>query len=113
MDKVAASTKESVAAYETAAKSTDKEIKSFAEQMLPLEQEKLQLVEKMTGAGQSANHLLRTGPSSQPAPAAAPKAEGDGGGGSGGASNPPAIIPSKPKAGATPTVVKQATIPGN
>jgi len=112
MDKVIAATQQSVAAYEAAAKSADKDIKTFSEQMLPVAREKLQLVERLTGAGKAGNKLLRTGEPPKVAPAtgssAAPGAEKPPG------ATPPAIIPSKSKsrpATATPAV-KQATIPG-
>ncbi len=111
MDKVIAATQESVTAYEAAAKSTDKEIKNFSEQMLPVAREKLQLVERMTGAGKAANQFLRGGAPPKPAPVSTPK--------SGAVSTPmpepvatpPASIPSKPKAAAAP-VIKQAPVPG-
>ncbi len=67
MDKVVAASQQSISAYEAAAQSTDADIKSFAGQMLPLAQEKLRLVEKMTGAGKAAAKLFRTG---APEPAA-------------------------------------------
>ena len=61
MDKVAAASQQAVIAYEAAAQSTDLDIRTFAGQMLPLAQEKLRLVEKMTGAGKAAGQLFRTG----------------------------------------------------
>ena len=67
MDKVAAASQQAVSAYEAAAQSTDLDIKTFAEQMLPLAQEKLRLVEKMTGAGKAAGQLFRTGAPPKPA----------------------------------------------
>jgi len=70
MDKVAAASQQAVSAYEAAAQSTDTEIKIFAEQMLPLAQEKLRLVEKMTGAGKAAGQLFRTGAPPKPATSA-------------------------------------------
>lgn len=66
MDKVAAASQQAVSAYEAAAQSTDTDIKLFAEQMLPLAQEKLRLVEKMTGAGKAAGQLFRTGAPPKP-----------------------------------------------
>ncbi len=104
MDKVVAASEQSFHAYEGAAQSTDKEIKSFAEQMLPLAREKVQLVEKMTGAGKGASQLFRTGAPSKPVPAGTPKVESG--------TTPSAIIPSKPKPVATPAV-KQATVPSS
>ncbi len=80
MDKLIAAGQQSVSAYESAAKSTDGDIKGFAEQMLPMAQEKLRLSEKMTGAGKAAGQLFRTG--APPKPAAA-------------TGTPPAILPSK------------------
>lgn len=74
MDKLIAAGQQSVSAYESAAKSTDGDIKGFAEQMLPLAQEKLRLTEKMTGAGKAAGQLFRTGAPPKPAPAATPPA---------------------------------------
>jgi predicted outer membrane protein len=110
MDKVIAATQESVAAYEAAAKSDDKDIKNFSGQMLPVAREKLELVERLTGAGKAATKLLRTGEPPKVAPAAgsspAPGAEKAPG------ATPPAITPSKPKRAAATPVVKQATIPG-
>jgi len=111
MDKVIAATQESVAAYEAAAKSADKDIKTFSEQMLPVAREKLELVQRLTGAGKEASKLLRQGEppkvtpavGASPAPGAA-KTPG---------ATPPAIVPSKRKVPAAPTpVIKQATIPG-
>ena len=110
MDKVIAATQESVAAYEAAAKSADKDIKTFSEQMLPVAREKLELVERLTGAGKAASKLLRTGEPPKVAPAVgsspAPGAEKVPG------ATPPGIIPSKRKGAAATPVVKQATIPG-
>ena len=71
MDKIIATSKESVAAYEVAVESKDADIKSFSEQMLPISKEKLRLAEKMTGAGaKAAKALFRTGakPAGTPAP---------------------------------------------
>ena len=74
MDKIIATSKEAVTAYEGAVESKDADIKSFSEQMLPISKEKLRLAEKMTGAGaKAAKALFRTGakPAGTP-PAAAP-----------------------------------------
>jgi predicted outer membrane protein len=116
MDYLIAVAQQSVSAYEEAVQSTDKDIKSFSEQMLPLAQDKLRYAEKMTGAGKGASQLFRTGapPKAQlqskaiapskvkssatlpgstatPAPAAVAPA------------TPPAIIPSKVRSSATPS----------
>ena len=62
MDKIIATSKEAVTAYEGAVESKDADIKSFSEQMLPISKEKLRLAEKMTGAGaKAAKALFRTG----------------------------------------------------
>ncbi len=71
MDKVISANQQAVEAYQTAAQSTDADIKDFAAQMLPLAKEKLRLVEKMTGAGKAAAGLFRTG--ATPKPVATPK----------------------------------------
>ncbi len=111
MDKVIAATQESVAAYEAAAKSADKDIKTFSEQMLPVAREKLELVERMTGAGKAASKLLRTGEPPKVAPATGSSAAPNAGKAPG--ATPAAITPSKPKGAAVATpVIKQATIPG-
>lgn len=102
MDKVIATAQKSVAGYEEASHSADADIKNFAEQMLPLAQEKLRFAEKMTGAGKGAAQLFRKTVPATPAPAApAPLASGptpkpDG------KPMPPPIILSKPKPVATP-----------
>jgi putative membrane protein len=84
MDKVIAAVQQSVSAYEEAVQSTDQDIKSFAEQMLPLAKAKLQFTEKMTGAGQAATQFFRTGAPPKP------KVKGEG------------IIPAKPKPAPAP-----------
>ena len=73
MDKIIATSKEAVTAYEGAIESKDADIKSFSEQMLPISKEKLRLAEKMTGAGaKAAKALFRTGAKPAGAPAATP-----------------------------------------
>ncbi len=73
MDKIIATSKESVAAYEIAVGSKDGDIRGFSEQMLPISKEKLRLAEKMTGAGaKAAKALFRTGAKPAGAPAATP-----------------------------------------
>jgi putative membrane protein len=89
MDKVIAASQQSVGAYETAAQSTDPQIKEFAEKILPLAKERLLLVQRMTGAGKSGNQLLRTG--------STPK--------------PEAVTPSKPDSAATPKPGPALNIP--
>jgi putative membrane protein len=74
MDKVIAASQQSVSAYEAAVQSTDPDIKNFSQQMLPLAQEKLQLSERMTGAGKAAGQLFRTGAPPKAAPGATPSA---------------------------------------
>jgi putative membrane protein len=86
MDKLIAASQQAVSAYEAASKSTDRDIKTFSEQMLPMAQEKLRLAEKMTGAGKAAGQLFRTGAPPKPVPAA----------------TPPAILPSKGAPAAKP-----------
>lgn len=117
MDGIIAASRQSIAAYETAAQSGDGDIKAFSVQMLPIAQEKLRLTEKMTGAGsKAASQLFRTGappkapPKATPAPAtppatAAPKPAAA-------ASKPPATVaPAKPSATASPTKAPAATPP--
>lgn len=73
MDKIIATSKDAVTAYEGAVESKDGDIKSFSEQMLPISKEKLRLAEKMTGAGaKAAKALFRTGPKPGGGPAATP-----------------------------------------
>ena len=89
MDKIIATSKDAVTAYEGAVESKDADIKNFSEQMLPISREKLRLAEKMTGAGaKAAKALFRTGttPAGTPAPI------------------PPIVTPPTPavKIGATP-----------
>lgn len=74
MDKVIAASEQSVVAYEAASRSADRDIQTFAQQMLPLAQEKWRLAQKMTGAGKAAAPLLRTGAPLRPAAAATPSA---------------------------------------
>ena len=69
MDKVIAASEQSVVAYEAASKSADRDIQTFAQQMLPLAQEKWRLAQKMTGAGKAAAPLFRTGAPTPSAPA--------------------------------------------
>ncbi|HEY3897482.1 MAG TPA: DUF4142 domain-containing protein [Chthoniobacter sp.] len=70
MDKLVAANQASLAALQSAAESTDPDIKTFAAQMLPLAEEKEHVVEKMTGAGsKAAAQLFRH--------SAAPGASGD------------------------------------
>ena len=71
MDKIIATSKDAITAYESAAESRDADIKNFSEQMLPIAKEKLRLAEKMTGAGaKAAKALFRTGatPAATPVP---------------------------------------------
>lgn len=116
MDRLIAASQQSVVAYESAAQSSDQEIKLFAEQMLPLAKEKLQFAEKMTGAGKAASGLFRTGapPKATPAPAAAKKTsakkatptKGEPAG-----AIPPAIVPSVNRAVANPAIAPTAPSP--
>lgn len=73
MDGIIAAGRQSMGAYESAAQSSDGDIKAFSEQMLPIAKEKLRLAEKMTGAGaKTASQLFRTGApakATKPAPA--------------------------------------------
>jgi len=68
MDKIIVASRQFVSAYEIAAQSSDADIKNFAQQMLPLAQEKLRLSERMTGAGRAASQLFRTGAPTKTAP---------------------------------------------
>ena len=73
MDKIIATSKDSITAYEAAVQSSDADIKDFSSQMLPIAKEKLRLAEKMTGAGaKAAKALFRTGtkPAGTPTPTA-------------------------------------------
>jgi hypothetical protein len=75
LDKVIAASNQALAAYEDAAQSSDRKIKSFAAQMLPLAEEKRHIVEKMTGAGsKTASQLFRHGGVSEGVEAATPAA---------------------------------------
>jgi predicted outer membrane protein len=91
MDKVIVASQRLVGAYEAAVQSSDPDIKNFSQQMLPLAQEKLQLAERMTGAGKAAGQLFRTGPPPKATPG----------------STPSAITPSRPAA--TPSVKPVST----
>ena len=78
MDGIITAGRQSMGAYESAAQSSDGDIKAFSEQMLPIAKEKLRLAEKMTGVGaKAASQLFRTGApakGAKPAPAATPSA---------------------------------------
>ena len=73
MDKIIATSRDAITAYESATESKDADIKSFSEQMLPIAKEKLRLAEKMTGAGaKAAKALFRTGATPAPPTPIAP-----------------------------------------
>ncbi len=78
MDQVITASQQAFVAYQTAAQSSDPEIKEFSQQMLPVAKERLQIVEKLTGAGnKAASQLFRTKaepktPETSPAPVTAP-----------------------------------------
>jgi putative membrane protein len=70
MDKLVAASIAAMEAYQAASHSSDKDIKGFAAQMVPLAEEKRHVMEKMTGAGtKAAAHLFRRGlPPETPSP---------------------------------------------
>ncbi|MEP6668139.1 MAG: DUF4142 domain-containing protein [Chthoniobacter sp.] len=104
MDKVIAASSQAQTAYESAAQSTDPQIKTFAAQMLPLAEEKRHLVEKMTGAGaKTANQLFRHGGASQGVPAETPAATPASKGKAGSSSKATPVTKIVPPAG-TPTI---------
>jgi predicted outer membrane protein len=129
MDKILAASHAALTAYETAAQSSDPNVKTFASQMLPLAEEKGHLVEKMTGAGsKTAGQLFRHNVAEQtpsPAPAATP-AKGRKGKATPtppasaipvatppGTDTPPKMLPPivPPKGGPTPTLPQATPIP--
>ena len=63
LEKLLAACNQAVTAYESAAQSADKEIKTFIEQMLPVSKMKLQLASKMSGSSvqSSGKPAFRTG----------------------------------------------------